>query len=122
MSVWSVLFLYIFHSTLKSTYNVALATLCMVQWHTWDYTHIQVADLEGQISCLETERSRLQSDLTSSQEGLEAAQDDAKKFAELATETQSVYQHELMQHGKSMESLFALKEQVHCLWPSTCRG
>lgn len=74
--------------------------------------HTQVADLEGQISALESERDALQLELTSSKEELETARSDVKKFAESVSETQSLYQHELMQHGKSMEGLFAAKEQV----------
>lgn len=71
-----------------------------------------MADLEGQISALESERDALQLELTSSREELDAAREDAKNFAESVNETQSLYQHELMQHGKSMEGLFTAKEEV----------
>ena len=74
-----------------------------------------MADLESQISILESERDVLQIDLASSQEELKAARDDANSFAESMTETQTLYQQELVQHGKSMESLFTLKEQVQYL-------
>ena len=77
---------------------------------------MQVADLEGQISTLEAERSSLQSELVSSLEELVVARDDVKKFSETVTDTQNLYQHELMQHGKSMETLLATKEQVHCTY------
>jgi hypothetical protein len=68
--------------------------------------------LEGQISALDSERNTLLSELTGSLEELEVAREDVKKFVQEASDTQSLYQHELMQHGKSMESLFATKEQV----------
>lgn len=68
--------------------------------------------MEGQISILESERSTLQAELTISLEELEVAKNDVKKFAESVTETQNLYQHELIQHGRSMETLFTAKEQV----------
>jgi len=57
-------------------------------------------------------RDSLQQELASSLEELEAARSDVTKFAESVTDTQALYQHELMQHGKSMESLVAVKGQV----------
>lgn len=45
------------------------------------------------------------------------AREDIKKLADSVTETQSLYQRELVQHGKSMEQVFAAKEQVR---HSTC--
>ena len=74
-----------------------------------------MADLEGQISTLESEKGALQIELASSKEELDAAREDIKKLAETVSETQSLYQHELMQHGKSMEGLFAAKEQVRSI-------
>lgn len=71
-----------------------------------------MADLEGQISTLESECNALQIELITAQDELEAARNDANTYSESATEAQTLYQHELMQHGKSMEALFAAKEQV----------
>lgn len=68
--------------------------------------------MEGQISTLEAERNSLQSELASSLEEVATAREDVKKFSETVTDTQNLYQHELMQHGKSMEVLLATKEQV----------
>ncbi len=74
---------------------------------------IQVADLEGQILVLESKKDALQLELTSSQKELEVARGDVRSFADSARDTQALYQHELMQHGKSMETLLSLKEQVY---------
>ncbi len=61
---------------------------------------------------MESERDALQLELTSTQEEVETARSDVQQFADSATETQQLYQHELLQHGKSMEALFAAKDQV----------
>ena len=68
--------------------------------------------MEGQIGSLESEKSVLQSDLANCQEELQTAFQDVKKYAESVTDTQNLYQQELIKHGKSMEASFALKEQV----------
>ena len=46
-------------------------------------------------------------------EELERAQHDAGKYCEDVTQTQELYQRELMQHGKSVQTLMEVKEQVH---------
>ena len=71
-----------------------------------------MADLEGQISSLESLRDTLQIELSSAQDEVVTARSDIKQFADSAAETQKLYQHELLQHGKSMEALFAVQEQV----------
>ena len=64
------------------------------------------------LSVLGTECSTLQSDLTTTQEQLATAQEDAKRYSEQASETQAVYERELVNHGKSMQALCDLREQV----------
>ena len=64
------------------------------------------------LSVLGTECSTLQSDLTATQEQLATAQGDAKRYSEQASETQAVYERELVNHGKSMQALCDLREQV----------
>ena len=58
------------------------------------------------------ECSTLQSDLAATREELATAQGDAKRYSEQAAETQAVYERELMNHGKSMQALCDLREQV----------
>ena len=58
------------------------------------------------------ECSTLQSDLATTREELATAQEDAKRYSEQAAETQAVYERELMNHGKSMQALCDLREQV----------
>ena len=64
------------------------------------------------LSVLGNECSTLQSDLAATREELATAQGDAKRYSEQATETQAVYERELMNHGKSMQALCDLREQV----------
>ena len=40
------------------------------------------------------------------------AKEDAGKFSEQVTAAQEMYERELLQHGKSMESLHRVKEEV----------
>ena len=82
------------------------------------------------------ECSTLQSDLATTREELATAQEDAKRYSEQAAEMQAVYERELMNHGKSMQALCDLREQVGvsssweargslqysvypCMWPRT---
>ena len=58
------------------------------------------------------ECSTLQSDLATTREELATAQEDAKRYSEQAAEMQAVYERELMNHGKSMQALCDLREQV----------
>ena len=73
---------------------------------------VQISELELNLSVLGTECSTLQSDLTTTQEQLATAQEDAKRYSEQASEAQAVYERELVNHGKSMQALCDLREQV----------
>lgn len=56
--------------------------------------------------------SALQLELTAAREEATEARGDAAKYAESASETLSNYQRELAQHGKTMEELLTVKDQV----------
>lgn len=71
-----------------------------------------MADLEGQISTLESEREALQSDLAAVREELETSREEFRESCETVHRTQDLYQHELMQHGKTMELLIEAREKV----------
>ena len=58
------------------------------------------------------DNSHLQLELTSLKEELSVAQGDIRRYSEDATQTQELYQHELMQHSKSVQSLVEIKEKV----------
>ena len=73
---------------------------------------MQVTLLQQQISAAESDNSNLQLELTSVKEELAGAQQDVKRYSEDATQTQELYQHELMQHSKSVQSLVEIKEKV----------
>ena len=75
----------------------------------------QVSDLESQLSLLESEKGALQLELSSVQEELQEARENVMVFTDSANEMRTLYQRELAQHGKSMESLLATKDQV-CVW------
>ena len=68
--------------------------------------------LQQRISAAELDNSNLQSELTSLKEELASAQQDVKRYSEDATQTQELYQRELMQHSKSVQSLVEIKEKV----------
>ena len=70
---------------------------------------------------LETQHSLLQSELTVSQDELTTAREDARHYSEQAVETQEIYERELVNHGKSMESLCTVREQV-CGLCVCCEG
>ena len=69
---------------------------------------------------LEREHSSLQSELSVSQEELTTAREDAKRYSEQAVETQEVYERELVNHGKSMEALCTVREQVRVYHVGMC--
>ena len=71
-----------------------------------------MSELEAQITSLTSEKSALQLELSSAHEDLSVARADAERYAESAAETRSNYQRELAQHGKTMEELLALRDQV----------
>ena len=73
---------------------------------------MQVTQLQQQISAAESDNGNLQLELTSVKEELAGAQQDVKRYSEDATQTQELYQHELMQHSKSVQSLVEIKEKV----------
>ena len=73
---------------------------------------IQVTLLQQRINASESDNSNLQLELTSLKEELTRAQQDVKRYSEDASQTQELYQHELMQHGKSVQSLIEVKEKV----------
>lgn len=68
--------------------------------------------LQQRISAAELDNSNLQLELTSLKEELARAQQDIKRYSEDATQTQELYQRELMQHSKSVQSLVEIKEKV----------
>ena len=69
--------------------------------------------LQQRIDTLESEKSNLQLELTSVGKELETAQQDVKQYSEEATKTQELYQHELIQHSKSVQSLVDIRDKVH---------
>jgi hypothetical protein len=68
--------------------------------------------LQQRINAAEVDNSNLQLELTSVKEDLSRAQGDVRRYSEDATQTQELYQHELMQHSKSVQSLVEIKEKV----------
>lgn len=68
--------------------------------------------LQQRINAAEVDNNNLQLELTSVKEDLSRAQGDVRRYSEDATQTQELYQHELMQHSKSVQSLVEIKEKV----------
>ena len=68
--------------------------------------------LEAQISSLTSDKGALQLELSTTCHDLTEVRGDAAKYAESASETMSNYQRELSQHGKTMNELLAIKDQV----------
>lgn len=71
--------------------------------------------LQKRINAAESDYSNLQLEHTSLKEELLGAQRDVKRYSEDADQTQELYQNELMQHSKSVQSLIEIKEKVHVL-------
>ena len=71
--------------------------------------------LQQRIDASELESNNLQLELTSVKEELEIAHQDVKRYSEDATQTQELYQRELLQHSKSVESLHEIKDKVCCI-------
>jgi len=67
------------------------------------------------VANLRSENAAFRSQLTEAQEQLAVTKADFTRFADAAAETQGNYQRELTQHGKTMEQLLALKEEVRVL-------
>ncbi|XP_064382187.1 nucleoprotein TPR-like isoform X2 [Halichondria panicea] len=72
----------------------------------------QVSALEAQISSLTSDKGALQLELSTTCHDLTEVRGDAAKYAESASETMSNYQRELSQHGKTMNELLAIKDQL----------
>ena len=68
--------------------------------------------LQQRIDAAESDNTNLQLELTSLKEELTGAQQDVRRYSEDATRTQELYQHELLQHSKSVQSLVDIKEKV----------
>ena len=71
-----------------------------------------ITDLESQLSETKSHVDELQLDLSSAQQEVGVATEDTRKYSEQAASTQDLYERELLQHGKSMESLHRVKEEV----------
>ena len=72
----------------------------------------KISSLESQLEEASAKIGELQLELDSARQEVGVAKDDVKKFSELSTATQELYERELLQHGKSMESLHRVKEEV----------
>ena len=72
----------------------------------------KISDLESMLSGALTQVEELQLELSSVQQDVGVAKEDARKFSEQAVSTQELYERELLQHGKSMENLHRVKEEV----------
>lgn len=86
----------------------------LTAWHTKVvfFVSIQVTLLQQRTNAAELDNSNLQLELTSLKEELARAQQDVKRYSEDAAQTQELYQRELMQHSKSVQSLVEIKEKV----------
>ena len=71
-----------------------------------------MAELEGQIAVQGSSVSSLTSELANVRQELEVARKDTKTYSDSAVDIQSLYQSELVQHGRSMEELLTVKEKV----------
>ena len=71
--------------------------------------------LQQRIDTLETTNSGLQLELTSAREELERAHGDVKRYSDDAAQKQELYQHELIEHSKSVQALLDVKEKVHVI-------
>ncbi len=76
--------------------------------------YAQVTELEASVHCLTAENATMQLEISSTHKLLTEARKDASQYAESASETLSNYQRELAQHGRTMEGLLAVKEEVSC--------
>ena len=72
----------------------------------------KIAELEQQLKEASDKVGVLQLELDSAQQEVGVAKEDARKFSEQVTAAQEMYERELLQHGKSMESLHGVKEEV----------
>ena len=78
-----------------------------------------MTSLQERIDALEAENSNFQLELTSSREDLERARSDVKRYSDDAARTQELYQHELMQHSNSVQTLLEVKKKVRvCMYVS----
>ena len=96
-----------------------------------DTTAKCISDLESKLEEALLRIEGLQVEVSSAQREVSVAKEDVKKFSEQAISTQELYERELLQHGKSMESLHRVKEEVRVvnggdggnrlqhMWPST---
>ena len=75
-------------------------------------TSEKISSLETQLKEALDRIDGLQLELDSAQREVGVAKEDVRKFSEQATGTQEMYERELLQHGKSMESLHKVKEEV----------
>ena len=72
----------------------------------------KISDLESMLSGALTQVEELQLELSSVQQEVGVAKEDVRKFSEQAVSTQELYERELLQHGRSMENLHRVKEEV----------
>ena len=77
-----------------------------------DSSDEKIASLESEISTSHDQIDTLRGELSCAQQERCAAVEDAKKYSEQATSTQELYERELLQHGRSMETLHSLKTEV----------
>ena len=72
----------------------------------------KIAELEQQLKEASDKVGVLQLELDSTRLEVGVAKEDARTFSEQVTAAQEMYERELLQHGKSMESLHRVKEEV----------
>ena len=75
-------------------------------------TSDKISDLETQLKESTERTGVLQLELETARLEVGVAKEDARKYSEQAAGTQEMYERELLQHGKSMESLHRVKDEV----------
>ncbi len=73
---------------------------------------VQVSELEARVQHLIVESTTFKLECSSTKKLLTETRKDVSKYAESAAETLSNYQRELAQHGRTMEDLLTVKEEV----------
>lgn len=72
----------------------------------------KISSLESQLNDTLEKVDGLQLELSHAQQEVGVVKEDARKYSEQAVATQELYERELLQHGKSMESLHRVKDEV----------
>ena len=83
------------------------------EYSTLSQTSLEkIADLETQLKEATERVDGLQLELETVRQEVGVAKEDARKYSEQATGTEETYERELLQHGKSMENLHRVKDEV----------